>query len=70
MNPSLSPNARVGSIALVAVGTGHVDFKTAFAHTSLGRLKHFGIEQDNAAAWAESLAAARVSYHHLAATLA
>jgi hypothetical protein len=42
-----------------------VDFKPVFAHAALAGLKHFVIEQDNAAAWGDSLAAARVSYRNL-----
>jgi sugar phosphate isomerase/epimerase len=69
VNPSLGPNARVSSMALVPVGTGHIDFKPVFAQGSLAGLKHFAVEQDNAAAWGDSLAAARVSYHNLAGML-
>jgi sugar phosphate isomerase/epimerase len=69
VNPSLGPNARVSSMALVPVGTGHIDFKPVFAQASHAGLKHFVIEQDNAAAWGDSLAAARVSYHNLAGML-
>jgi sugar phosphate isomerase/epimerase len=65
VNPSLGPSARVSSMALVPVGTGHIDFKPVFAQASLAGLKHFVIEQDNAAAWGDSLAAARVSYQNL-----
>jgi len=65
VNPSLGPNARVSSMALVPVGTGHIDFKPIFAHAALAGLKHFVVEQDNAAAWGDSLAAARVSYRNL-----
>ena len=69
VNRSLGPNARVSSLAIVPIGTGHIDYKPAFAHASLAGLKHFCIEQDNAAAWGDSLAAARVSYQNLAAIL-
>ena len=69
VSPSLGPNARVSSMALVPVGTGHIDFKPVFAQASLAGLKHFVIEQDNAAAWGDSLAAARVSYQNLAGML-
>src|SRR4029079_18760448 len=69
VNPSLGPNARVSSMALVPVGTGHIDFKPVFAQSQLAGLKHFVIEQDNAAAWGDSLAAARVSFQNLAAML-
>jgi sugar phosphate isomerase/epimerase len=69
VNPSLGPNARVSSMALVPVGTGHIDFKPVFAQAQLAGLKHFVIEQDNAAAWGDSLAAARVSYQNLVGML-
>ena len=70
VNPSLGPNARVSSMALVPVGTGHIDFKPVFEHASVAGLKHFAIEQDNAPAWGDSLAAARVSFQNLSASLA
>jgi hypothetical protein len=35
VNPSLGPNARVSSMALVPVGAGHIDFKPVFAQASL-----------------------------------
>ena len=69
VNRALGPNARVSSMALVPVGTGQIDFKPVFAQAQLAGLKHFAIEQDNAAAWGDSLAAARVSYHNLAGVL-
>jgi sugar phosphate isomerase/epimerase len=65
VNPSLRPNNRVSSMALCPVGTGHIDFKPVFAQASLAGLNHSVIEQDNAAAWGDSLAAARVSFHNL-----
>jgi hypothetical protein len=54
---------------LVPVGTGHIDFAPVFAQAAVAALKHFVIEQDNAPAWGDSLAAARVSYQNLAAML-
>jgi sugar phosphate isomerase/epimerase len=69
VNTSLGPNARVSSMAIVPVGTGHIDFKPVFAEAALAGLKHFVIEQDNAAAWGDSLAAARVSCQNLATML-
>ncbi len=65
VNQSLSPNARVSSMALCPVGSGHIDFTPVFAQAAQAGLKHFVIEQDNAAAWGDSLAAARVSYQGL-----
>jgi sugar phosphate isomerase/epimerase len=69
VNPSLGPNARVSSTAFVPVGTGHIDWKPLFAQAPRAGLKHVMVEQDNAAVWGDSLAAARVSYKNLAATL-
>jgi len=69
VNPSLGPNARTSSMAFAPVGVGQIDFKTVFANASLAGLKHFAIEHDNAAAWGDSLAAARTSYQNLARIL-
>ena len=69
VNPSLAPNARTSSMAFAPVGAGQIDFKTVFANASVAGLKHFAIEHDNAAAWGDSLAAARVSYRNLARIL-
>jgi sugar phosphate isomerase/epimerase len=69
VNPSLGPNARVSSTAICPVGTGHIDFAPIFAQASFAGLKHFVVEQDNAAAWGDSLAAARVSFENLAQIL-
>jgi sugar phosphate isomerase/epimerase len=65
VNKSLSPNERVSSMSLVPVGTGQIDYKPIFAQAKLAGLKHFVVEQDNAAAYGDSLAAARVSYRNL-----
>jgi sugar phosphate isomerase/epimerase len=65
VSPSLGPNARVSSMTFVPIGVGQVDFKPLFANAKLAGLKHFVIEQDNAASWGDSLSAARVSYENL-----
>jgi sugar phosphate isomerase/epimerase len=65
VNPELSPNQRQSSMAFGPVGTGHIDFKKVFSGAGIAGLKHFAIEQDNAAVWGDSLAAARVSYQNL-----
>ena len=65
VNSSLGPNDRVSSMTFVPVGVGHIDFKPVFAQALLAGLKHFVIEQDNAATWGDSLAAARVSYQNM-----
>ena len=69
VDPSLGPNARVSSMTFVPIGVGQVDFKPVFAHATLAGLKHFAIEQDNAATWGDSLSAARVSYENLKTVL-
>ena len=69
VNPALSPNERVRSMALAPVGVGQIDFRPFFANAKIAGLKHFVIEQDNAACFGDSLAAARVSYENLRASL-
>ena len=69
VNHSLSPNARVSSMAFVPLGAGQMDYKPLFANAKLAGLKHFCVEQDNAASWGDSLAAARVSYGNLVSIL-
>ncbi len=65
VNRSLSPNARVSSMAFVPLGAGQMDYKPIFANAKLAGLKHFCVEQDNAASWGDSLAAARLSCQNL-----
>ena len=69
VNASLSPNARTASMAFVPVGAGQIDYKTFFMNAKAAGLKHFCVEQDNAASWGDSLAAARVSCKALSAIL-
>ena len=61
---------RMAEARLVPVGLGEVDYGEIFKHADVAGLKHFVIEQDSAADWGDSIAAARVSYEHLHATLA
>jgi sugar phosphate isomerase/epimerase len=65
LDGTLQPGQRMGQAMLVPVGLGDVDYKTIFENARLAGLKHFCIEQDNAAAWGDSVAAARVSYENL-----
>ncbi len=65
MDPALTPNARRQASKLVPVGMGDVDYKAIFAKANLAGLKHFCIEQDNAADSGDSMAAARTSYVNL-----
>ena len=61
--------SRMAEAQLVPVGNGDVDYAEIFKYASVAGLKHFVIEQDSAAEWGDSIAAARVSYEHLRATL-
>jgi sugar phosphate isomerase/epimerase len=69
MSPSLTQGQRQQSADLVPVGQGEVDYKSIFAEASLAGMKHFCIEQDNAALWGDSVAAARVSFNGLVRVL-
>jgi sugar phosphate isomerase/epimerase len=65
MTPQMRQSDRQRSAALVPVGLGEVDYKSIFAAARQAGLKHFCVEQDNAADWGDSLAAARVSYRNV-----
>ena len=64
-DPKATPNARRQAAKLTPVGEGDVDYKTIFANAQLAGLKHFYIEQDNAAQNGDSMAAAKTSYQNL-----
>jgi sugar phosphate isomerase/epimerase len=61
--------ARMAEARLVPVGNGDIAYDEIFKYASVAGLKHFAIEQDSAADWGDSIAAARVSYEHLRAML-
>jgi sugar phosphate isomerase/epimerase len=65
MTPQMTQPERQRSAMLVPVGEGEVNYKSIFAAARQAGLKHFCIEQDNAADWGDSMAAARVSYQNL-----
>ena len=66
MDQSLSPNDRRKASKLVPVGEGDIDYKAIFAKAGIAGMKHFCVEQDNAAeGGADSLAAARTSFNNL-----
>jgi sugar phosphate isomerase/epimerase len=65
MTPQMTQQERQRSAVLVPVGLGEVDYKPIFAAADLAGLKHYCIEQDNAADWGDSMAAARKSYQDL-----
>ena len=65
MTPEMPQSERQRSAMLVPVGEGEIDYKTIFANADLAGLKHYCVEQDNAADWGDSVAAARASYERL-----
>lgn len=65
MSSSMTQGQRQQSADLVPVGQGEVDYKSIFAAAPQAGMKHFCIEQDNAALWGDSVAAARVSFNGL-----
>ena len=67
--PVSDQGARLVEARLVPVGDGEIDYGEIFKHADVAGMKHFAIEQDSAADWGDSIAAARVSYEHLQATL-
>ena len=65
MSASLTQAPRQQAADLVPVGQGEVDYKSIFAAAGQAGMKHFCIEQDNAARWGDSVAAARVGFNGL-----
>jgi len=65
MTPQMTVAERRAAADICPVGLGLVDFKTLFANAGTAGLKHYCFEQDNAAAWGDSLAASRVSFTNL-----
>jgi sugar phosphate isomerase/epimerase len=56
---------QMGSRAIVPIGLGDIDYKPVFAAAEMAGMKHFCIEQDDAADWGDSLAAATVCFKNL-----
>ncbi len=67
--PASDEAGRMAQARLVPVGTGDIDYGEIFKHADVAGLKHFAVEQDSAADWGDSIAATRVSYQNLRATL-
>lgn len=66
IDPQVRPNDRRKATKLTPVGMGEIDYKPIFAKADLAGLKHFCVEQDNAAeGGADSLAAAGTSFTNL-----
>ncbi len=56
---------QMGVRAICPVGLGDIDYKPIFAAADIAGMKHFCIEQDDAADWGDSVAAAGVCYRNL-----
>jgi len=67
--PGADQSARSRAARLVPVGEGDIDYEDIFKYAGLAGMKHFCVEQDSAADWGDSVAAARVSFQHLRAML-
>jgi sugar phosphate isomerase/epimerase len=65
MTPQMQQSDRQRSAMLVPVGQGEVDYKAIFAAAEGAGLKHYCVEQDNAADWGNSVSAAWASYQNL-----
>jgi sugar phosphate isomerase/epimerase len=60
----------LGGRDFVPIGFGDINYKPIFAEAATAGMKHFIIEQDNAADWGDCVAAARVNYQNLSKLLA
>ena len=56
---------QMGVRAICPVGLGDIDYKPIFDAADVAGMKHFCIEQDDAADWGDSVAAAGVCYKNL-----
>ena len=65
LTPAMNQLERRAAVTLMPVGLGEVDYKTIFSHATVAGLRHYYIEQDNAAAWGDAMAATRVSVNNL-----
>jgi len=69
LNAKLPPIERVDAVTFEPYGVGQIDYKPFFDLAGVAGLKHFCLEQDNAATWGDSLAAASISVKNLRAML-
>ena len=65
IDSTLTPDQRRPKTRLVPVGQGEIDYKAIFAQAAQAGLKHFCIEQDNAAEGGDAMAATKASYDGL-----
>ena len=69
LNTRLPPMERIDAVTFEPYGVGQIDYKPFFDLAEVAGLKHFCLEQDNAATWGDSLAAAGISVKNLQAML-
>jgi len=67
--PTSDEGGRMAEARLVPVGLGDIDYGEIFKYANVAGMKHFAVEQDTAADWGDSIAAARVSYEHVRSLL-
>lgn len=69
--PEMSERQRMGVAGhwMTPVGLGQINYGELFKHASTAGMKHFYVEQDTAANWGDSVAAAGVSYRNLLAMI-
>jgi sugar phosphate isomerase/epimerase len=65
LDTTVGPIRRTDAVTFEPFGVGQIDYKPFFDNAELAGLKHFCLEQDNAATWGDSLSCARVSYQNL-----
>jgi sugar phosphate isomerase/epimerase len=65
LDKNVTPVHRTDAVTFEPYGTGQINYKPFFDLADVAGLKHFCVEQDNAAVWGDSLAAARISYQNL-----
>jgi sugar phosphate isomerase/epimerase len=69
LNTRLPPLERIDAVTFEPFGVGQIDYRPFFDLADLAGLKHYCVEQDNAASWGDSLAAAAISAKNLRAML-
>lgn len=69
--PEMTEQQRMGVAGhwMTPVGLGSINYGELFKHASTAGMKHFFIEQDTAANWGDSIAAAGVSHRNLSAMI-
>ena len=69
LDTTVSPLHRIDAVTFEPYGVGQIDYKPYFDNAEIAGLKHFCVEQDNAATWGDSLSCARISYQNLSTML-